>query len=343
MLAAFLSTRARGAAVLIGIPRAGRGAVAPGADDPAHGATRARLDLRLVEAGARLPGRRSSSTARPPAARSSRLAPPAARRGRAGIRADEVRRCAPRRPRPARGAHEPDELDGRIGEGWSGEAPNGVARQRRARRRGSPTAAAAISMLAQPSPGHTPVLVCVGETPQEYEPVWPPTLMMNKATASTTATRRSPGAPRSSASPRVCSTRSPTGSSRRAATCWCSSPCGSTRARATRRRCGWRTERRAQGDRRLRRGARSGRRCRARRAARLARAARSTAASRLMRITAVETRRYRYPLDPPFSRRVGPGPARAPGRDDRPRPHRRRVEGFAAATACPTERSSSAC
>jgi formaldehyde-activating enzyme len=50
-------------------------------------------------------------------------------------------------------------------------------------RRGSPTAAAAVSMLAQPSPGHTPVLVCVGPTQQEYEPVWPPTLMMNKATA----------------------------------------------------------------------------------------------------------------------------------------------------------------
>jgi 5,6,7,8-tetrahydromethanopterin hydro-lyase len=26
------------------------------------------------------------------------------------------------------------------------------------------------------------VLVCVGPTQQEYEPVWPPTLMMNKAT-----------------------------------------------------------------------------------------------------------------------------------------------------------------
>jgi 5,6,7,8-tetrahydromethanopterin hydro-lyase len=38
-------------------------------------------------------------------------------------------------------------------------------------------------MLAHPAPGHTPVLVCVGETPQDYEPVWPPTLMMNKATA----------------------------------------------------------------------------------------------------------------------------------------------------------------
>ena len=38
-------------------------------------------------------------------------------------------------------------------------------------------------MLAHPAPGHTPVLVCVGPTQQEYEPVWPPTLIMNKATA----------------------------------------------------------------------------------------------------------------------------------------------------------------
>ena len=77
----------------------------------------------------------------------------------------------------------PEELDGRIGEGWSGEAPNGSHVNIVLARRGSPTAAAAISMLAHPSPGHTPVLVCVGATPAEYEPVWPPTLMMNKATA----------------------------------------------------------------------------------------------------------------------------------------------------------------
>jgi 5,6,7,8-tetrahydromethanopterin hydro-lyase len=38
-------------------------------------------------------------------------------------------------------------------------------------------------MFAHPSPGHTPVLCCVGPTQQEYEPIWPPTLMMNKATA----------------------------------------------------------------------------------------------------------------------------------------------------------------
>jgi formaldehyde-activating enzyme len=76
-----------------------------------------------------------------------------------------------------------DALDGRIGERWAGEAPNGSHVNVVLARRGSPTAAAAVSMLAHPSPGHTPVLVCVGATPSEYEPVWPPTLMMNKATA----------------------------------------------------------------------------------------------------------------------------------------------------------------
>ena len=77
----------------------------------------------------------------------------------------------------------PGELDGRIGEGWSGEAPNGSHVNVVLAQRGSPTAAAAISMFAHPAPGHTPVLVCVGETPADYEPVWPPTLMMNKGTA----------------------------------------------------------------------------------------------------------------------------------------------------------------
>ena len=76
-----------------------------------------------------------------------------------------------------------EELDGRIGEGWSGDAPNGSHVNIVLAHRGSPTFAAAVSMLSNPSPGHTPVLVCVGETPRQYEPVWPPTLMMNKATA----------------------------------------------------------------------------------------------------------------------------------------------------------------
>ena len=38
-------------------------------------------------------------------------------------------------------------------------------------------------MFAHPSSGHTPVLVCVGPEERLYEPIWPPTLMMNKATA----------------------------------------------------------------------------------------------------------------------------------------------------------------
>ena len=76
-----------------------------------------------------------------------------------------------------------EDMDGRIGEGWGGVKPNGSHVNVVLARRGSPTAAAALSMLAHPSPGHTPVLVCVGKTEAEYEPVWPPTLMMNKATA----------------------------------------------------------------------------------------------------------------------------------------------------------------
>jgi formaldehyde-activating enzyme len=75
------------------------------------------------------------------------------------------------------------DVDGRIGEGWGGDGVNGSHVNVVLARRGSATFAAAVSMLAQPSPGHTPVLVCVGPTKPEYEPIWPPTLMMNKATA----------------------------------------------------------------------------------------------------------------------------------------------------------------
>ena len=77
----------------------------------------------------------------------------------------------------------PDELDGRIGEGWGGVSPNGAHLNVVLAKRGSATAAAAVSMLAHPTPGHTPVLVCVGPDQQSYEPVFPPTLMMNKSTA----------------------------------------------------------------------------------------------------------------------------------------------------------------
>ena len=76
-----------------------------------------------------------------------------------------------------------DKLDVAIGEGLGGVGPNGSHVNVVLARRGSPTAASAISMFAHPSPGHTPVLCCVGPSQQEYEPIWPPTLMMNKATA----------------------------------------------------------------------------------------------------------------------------------------------------------------
>src|SRR5437868_2155495 len=76
-----------------------------------------------------------------------------------------------------------DDLDGRIGEGWGGVVPNGSHVNVVLAKRGSPTAAAALSMYAHPSPGHTPVLCCVGPEHKLYEPIWPPTLMMNKATA----------------------------------------------------------------------------------------------------------------------------------------------------------------
>jgi formaldehyde-activating enzyme len=77
----------------------------------------------------------------------------------------------------------PEALDGRIGQGWGGIGADGSHVNVVLAQRGSATAAAAVGMLAHPTPGHTPVLVCVGEEQRLYEPVWPPTLMMNKATA----------------------------------------------------------------------------------------------------------------------------------------------------------------
>ena len=73
-------------------------------------------------------------------------------------------------------------LDGRIGEGWSGEGANGTHVNVVLAARGSATFAAAVGMFAHPTPGHTPILVCVGPEQAKYEPIWPPTLMMNKAT-----------------------------------------------------------------------------------------------------------------------------------------------------------------
>jgi formaldehyde-activating enzyme len=49
--------------------------------------------------------------------------------------------------------------------------------------RGTPTAAALLGTFTAPTPGHTPILVVVGKDQPSYEPVWPPTIMINKATA----------------------------------------------------------------------------------------------------------------------------------------------------------------
>jgi formaldehyde-activating enzyme len=74
-------------------------------------------------------------------------------------------------------------IDGRIGEGWSGRDPDGAHVNVVLAERGTPTAAALLTAFTSPSPGHTPILVVVGEDKDHYEPVWPPTIMMNKATA----------------------------------------------------------------------------------------------------------------------------------------------------------------
>ncbi|MDX6546078.1 MAG: 5,6,7,8-tetrahydromethanopterin hydro-lyase [Gaiellales bacterium] len=76
----------------------------------------------------------------------------------------------------------PDSLDGAIGEGWSGSDPDGAHINVILGRRGSPTAAALMTAFTSPTPGHSPILVCVGEAKDAYEPIWPPTVMMNKAT-----------------------------------------------------------------------------------------------------------------------------------------------------------------
>jgi formaldehyde-activating enzyme len=78
----------------------------------------------------------------------------------------------------------PADLDGRIGEGWGGDpGPNGCHVNVVLGERGSPTAASLIGTFTTPAPGHTPILVVVGESQDSYEPVWPPTIMINKATA----------------------------------------------------------------------------------------------------------------------------------------------------------------
>jgi formaldehyde-activating enzyme len=76
------------------------------------------------------------------------------------------------------------DIDGRIGDGFAGQPPNSSHVNIVLARRGSATAAALLTAFTTPSPGHTPILVSAG-TDELRGPVWPPTVMMNKATTST--------------------------------------------------------------------------------------------------------------------------------------------------------------
>lgn len=71
-----------------------------------------------------------------------------------------------------------DPLDGRIGEAWSGDVPNGSHLNLVIARRGSPTAAAIAAALASPRPGHVPYLVCL----EPGTVVRPVTVVVNKST-----------------------------------------------------------------------------------------------------------------------------------------------------------------
>jgi formaldehyde-activating enzyme len=73
--------------------------------------------------------------------------------------------------------------DGLIGEGWSGVDPDGAHVNVVLAERGTATAAALLTTFTSPAPGHAPILVVVGEDKDHYEPVWPPTIMINKETA----------------------------------------------------------------------------------------------------------------------------------------------------------------
>ena len=153
--------RARGAAVLIGIPPPDAMLTLPGAADPAHGAAHPRLDLRLLAAGARLPGAARALPPRPAAARPARHAPAAARRGGGGVRGDARRRrrcawCSTWRCGMMRSAGRADRR-GLVRRG----ARTGATSTSSLARRGSPTAAAAAGALAGPRPGHLPFLACL--------------------------------------------------------------------------------------------------------------------------------------------------------------------------------------
>ena len=72
------------------------------------------------------------------------------------------------------------DLDGRVAQGWGGDAPNGVHVNVILARRGTPTAAAMTSAYAAPSTGFTPILACAGPDQRSYETVQPITILVPK-------------------------------------------------------------------------------------------------------------------------------------------------------------------
>jgi 5,6,7,8-tetrahydromethanopterin hydro-lyase len=74
--------------------------------------------------------------------------------------------------------HDLDWFDGRLGEAWSGDVPNGSHINLAIGRRGSPTAAAIVGQAGATVPGHLPIYVCLGAGTL----VRPVTLFRNKTT-----------------------------------------------------------------------------------------------------------------------------------------------------------------
>jgi 5,6,7,8-tetrahydromethanopterin hydro-lyase len=75
--------------------------------------------------------------------------------------------------------HDLDWFDGRLGEAWAGDVPNGSHINLAIGRRGSPTAAAIIGLAGAATPGHLPLYVCHGGAGNLVRPV---TVFRNKVT-----------------------------------------------------------------------------------------------------------------------------------------------------------------
>src|SRR3954447_20169318 len=72
----------------------------------------------------------------------------------------------------------PEQMDGRFGEAWAGDVPNGSHVNLVIGRRGSPTGAAIAAAMGAVGVGHAPLIVCLGAG----NPVRPITIMRNKTT-----------------------------------------------------------------------------------------------------------------------------------------------------------------